>query len=306
VAYNRTHDEYLVVWEADPGALGLADNEFEIYGQRMRAQDGALVGPNDFRISALGTDGNAATDARLPRVAYATFEVQYLVVFWEQAPDAWGIRGQRLAPDGQQVGTDDFIIRRANEMLPDLAYNQFDGEYLVVWQSLSPPDSEIGVRRVDAGTGALLSPFKLISSTGGEGDAFAADDPTVEYDPSRQRYLVVWKADDPATGAGDEEFEIFGQYLDREANEVGPDDFRLSDMGGTGDDAFGARDHPAIAYGAGPGRFLVTWWGDDDVGGLVDDEWEIFGQQLTGSESDLLRDGFEGGGTWVWDDTVPP
>ena len=29
------------------------------------------------------------------------------------------------------------------------------------------------------------------------------------------------------------------------------------------------------------GGFFVVWYGDDDVGGLVDDEWEIFGQRLS-------------------------
>jgi hypothetical protein len=60
---------------------------------------------------------------------------------------------------------------------------------------------------------------------------------------------------------------------------IGTADFRISDMGGTGDTAFGGRS-PSVAYNSTDNEFLVVWWGDDNEGGLVDDEHEIFGQLI--------------------------
>ena len=68
--------------------------------------------------------------------------------------------------------------------------------------------------------------------------------------------------------------------------EIGANDFRISDMGGTGDANYDAFE-PAVAYNATDNEYLVVWAGDDDVGGLVDGEYEIFGQRLdatTGAE----------------------
>ncbi len=70
VAYNSIADEYLVVWNGDDDSAGLADDEFEIYGQRLDALTGAEVGTNDFRISDMGPDGRARSDAESPAVAY--------------------------------------------------------------------------------------------------------------------------------------------------------------------------------------------------------------------------------------------
>ena len=53
----------------------------------------------------------------------------------------------------------------------------------------------------------------------------------------------------------------------------------MSDMGGTGDllyDGF----HPSVAYNPMRNEYLVVWQGDDNVGGLVDNEFEIFSQRM--------------------------
>ena len=72
------------------------------------------------------------------------------------------------------------------------------------------------------------------------------------------------------------------------ASEIGPNDFRISDMGPDGDVNFAASiltswDEPAVAYNSTADEYLVVWNGDDDMGSLVDGEWEIFGQRLDGS-----------------------
>ena len=70
--------------------------------------------------------------------------------------------------------------------------------------------------------------------------------------------------------------------------EVGENDFRVSDMGGIEDPDYGAHFcRPAVAYNSAANEYLVVWRGEDNTGGLVDGEIEIFGQRVdaaTGGE----------------------
>ncbi len=201
VAYRSTNNQYLVVWSGDDNTGLLVNNEFEIFGQRINAATGAEVGTNDFRISDMGTDGNANFDALTPEVvACSSFKTEYLVVWSADdntatlVDDEFEIFGQRLnAATGAEDGTNDFRISnmgpdgntifRANQ--PALAYNSKNNEYFVVWRG---------------------------------------NNNTVPQ---------------PVFGEG--EFEIFGQRLDVISNaEVGTNDFRISDMGPDGNINFEA------------------------------------------------------------------
>jgi hypothetical protein len=73
-------------------------------------------------------------------------------------------------------------------------------------------------------------------------------------------------------------------------------------MGGTGDPEYDAR-WPAAAYAGASNQLLVIWWADDNIGGLVDDEHEIFSQSLRLPA--VFADGFESGDTAAWSLTVP-
>jgi hypothetical protein len=46
----------------------------------------------------------------------------------------------------------------------------------------------------------------------------------------------------------------------------------------------------------------VVWTADDEMGGLVDNEFEIFGQRL--GETLIFTDGFESGDVSGWDVAV--
>ena len=56
-------------------------------------------------------------------------------------------------------------------------------------------------------------------------------------------------------------------------------DVRLSDMGPGGAPAYGAG-NLAVTYTSIDNQYLVVWSGDDNTGGLVDGELEIFGQLM--------------------------
>jgi hypothetical protein len=47
--------------------------------------------------------------------------------------------------------------------------------------------------------------------------------------------------------------------------EVGTNDFRISDMGGTGNTSYNAT-YPAVAYNSTNNEYLVVWYGDDNTG----------------------------------------
>ena len=64
--------------------------------------------------------------------------------------------------------------------------------------------------------------------------------------------------------------------------QVGTDDFRISDMGPDGDINFDAY-RPDVAYSASKNQYLVVWYGDDNSGALVNNDYEVFGQLLDGA-----------------------
>jgi uncharacterized repeat protein (TIGR01451 family) len=289
VVYNSTADEYLVVWAAD-GPLG--DDEFEVYGQRVNAADGSLVGAR-FRVSHMGIDGDTGVYVRDPALAYNATADQYLVVWSADeagsglVDDEFEIYGQVLAANGAAVGSRFRVSNTGptgdpdfDALNPAVAYNSVSAEYLVVWQgdgdSAPPVDNTVEIfgRRVSA-LGAPLgtSPFR-ISDMGTDGDVdFRAQDPALTHNATTNEYLVVWEGVDDAPGLAAGEVEIFGQRLAASGAESGANDFRISDMGPDGDASYAA-DHPALAWNSLDNTYLVVWSGDD--GG----ELEVYGQRL--------------------------
>ncbi|MCB0036805.1 MAG: hypothetical protein KDE51_22390, partial [Anaerolineales bacterium] len=171
---------------------------------------------------------------------------------------------------------------------PAVAYNSTNEEYLVVWYgeddsgSLVDNEFEIFGQRIDALTGAEIGSDFRISDMGGLGDAnYDAQFPRVAYNATNNEYLVVWMSDDNSGSLIDNEFEIFGQRLNAATGAaVGSNDFRISDMGGTGNTTYSAN-RPDVVWNSTNNEYLVVWHGDDDSGSLVDNENEIFVQRLS-------------------------
>jgi len=305
VAYNSTDDEYLVVWQADDDIGALADDELEIYGQRVDAATGAEVGPL-LRLSEMGPDGDgdAAYDARMPAVAYNSTENEYLVVWSGDdglSPlddEEYEVYAQRVdAATGADIGGD----TRLSDMGPDgspaydawvygVAYNSADNEYLVVWSgddftgSLVDDEFEIFGQRVDGATGAEIgtNDFRL-SDMGPDGNPlYWATNPAVAYNSAENEYLVVWMGNDGAP-LDPYEYEVYGQRLDAATGaEIGANDFRLSEMGPDGDPEYRVGD-PRVAYNSADNQYLVIWSGEDDATPPLGKEWEIYGQRVDGA-----------------------
>ena len=295
VAYAADLDRYLVVWTGNEGA-GAGD---EIYGQLLDGL-GNEVGPNDFRISEMGPDNQNGWRGRQPDLVYNPDVGEFLVV-WSGVDDADGqldsefeIFVRRVDPTSGALLSTDLRISDAggvgeaffDAFDPAVAYNPTDGEYLVVWSGDDDllggvsNEFEIFVQRVDGATGAEVGSNDVrISTMGPSGSTqYGAFLPAVAYGSATNRYLVVWSGDDTVSGLINNEIEIFGQLLDGDAQQVGGDDFRISDMGGTGSTAYAAG-YVDVAYSHAASEFLVVWEGNDDT--LLDiNETEIWGQRI--------------------------
>jgi hypothetical protein len=299
VAFNPTTGEYLVVWAAGGGAEGLAAGELEIYGQRLDAA-GSLLGAA-IRISDMGPDGDPAYDALNPAAAYNPATAEVLVVWQgdDTADNAVEIYGQRLAGDGSELGTNDARLSdmgaddagtscRGQE--PAVTCGPASGECLVVWEGsddtppLVPGEFEVFGQRLAADGSEIGDNDARLSDMGPDGDpAYGADHPGVAYGPRRDEYLAVWAGDDDRDFGGgplaEGELEVYGQRLAAGGSEVGENDFRVSQVGPDGDPAYKAFGAAVLRAG---GSWFVVWRADGDTP-LVDDEMEIWGQELHGT-----------------------
>jgi hypothetical protein len=302
-AYNPTANEYLVVWSGDDNTGSLADGEEEVYAERVSA-GGALLGSR-IRVSDMGPEGDFNYGASNPSVAYNPANDQYLVV-WSgddnTAPlvdNEREIFGQLLGATGGAVGVNDFRISDVgpdgdanyDAQSPSVAYNSVDSLWLVTWSgddnvgAQVNDENEIFVQLLTAAGVQAGSNDSRISDMGPSGSAaYGALQPSVAYSPADNQFLVTWEGDESFAAVA--EREIFGQRLTNFGAEGGADDFRISDMGPDGSAAYGAF-QPSVAYSLVDNQFLVTWWGEDDVAPLVNEEFEIFGQLVsrTGAET---------------------
>lgn len=300
VAFNTVYNQFLVAWEADNPEAGLADNEFEIWGQVVDPLLFPLWGGN-FRISSMGPDGNALYDAARPAVAYNPSPDEYLVV-WDGDDDAGSLVDDELEIWAQRVYSTAVLVGSAlrvsdmggtgnanyDALAADVAYNTTDHQYLVVWQGdddaagLVDDESEIWGQRMDQNGGGLGANDARISDAGGDGDAaYGAFNPSVAYNSVDNEYLVVWMGDDNVGGLVDNEMEVFSQRMDATLGGLGGNDYRLSDVGGIGDATYRVTWGPDLAYNALNNEYMVAWAGEDTVDGMVNNEEEIFVQRMT-------------------------
>ena len=126
----------------------LAHREYEIYGQFISAGDGGDIG-TDFRISFMGTDGNANFGAYHPAVTFNETQNEFLVV-WEANHNGIGLDVFEREIWGQRVDGANHLLNAPmmrlsfmggsgdssyNAAYPDVAWASQIDEYLVVWES---------------------------------------------------------------------------------------------------------------------------------------------------------------------------
>lgn len=255
-AENRT---VLIVWSADDGgfsaqqddgtSIGLVDDEFEIFAAIRRMGDNRVIA-DPFRVSVMGNDQETVKAERARYDAYS----------------------------------------------PAAVWNPLAGEFLIVWSGdtnsapLVDNEFEIFGQRISAEGEHVGESFRIsVMGDDSEADAavrarYGAFDPAVTVDTVTGNYLVTWRGDDNSGALVDDEFEIFGRVIDSGGAPAGAQ-FRISTMGDETETVTAERQRygafaPAAAFNAASGGFLVAWQGDDNQNGLVDDEFEIFAQQI--------------------------
>lgn len=296
IAWNATDREYLVVWLGDAEAPDF----YEIWGQIIDEQ-GANVGL-PLQISTMNDDDSAVAFYGLPDVAWTSVSNQYLVVWSDDngaTNNEYEIWGRVLNNAGAEVTAELQLSQMGpasdpayQGILPAVAYNATNNQYLVTWTGESTAsglvDNEFEIwGQLVAANGAEVGSDFRISTMGGTGDTlYRAQAPDVAWNNTNNQYLVVWYGDTTGGGFANEELEIWGQLVSGAGAEVGGD-FRISSMGGTGDANDDAL-NPAVAYNSRQNEFVVVWEGDEaGTGGLVDNEFEIWGQRVSAAGTSL-------------------
>ncbi len=249
-----------------------------------------------FPISNQLPAGNPAFDATDAAIAHDPGADQYLVVWsGETATDnEREIFTRLIASDGSPVGAPTRISEMgpdgdpnygAGE--PDVAFNPTRGEYLVTWTgdddagALVNNELEVWAQRLNS-AGAEIGPDLRLSDMGPDGDeSYGAAGAAVAYNPDDDEYLVAWDGDDNSGSLVDNEREIFVQRLSGDGAEIGGDT-RVSTIGPDGDPDYAATTAD-LAYNATANEYLLVWAGDDAAGALVDDEFEVYAQRLSGA-----------------------
>ena len=263
VAWNSTRNEYLVVYE---GWRGGTSGRNDLYAQRLD-EAGAKRG-REKRVSGPKADNLDTAD-----LAYNPDTDQYLVVWADlRDPADRGIYGRRLTRRGAPIGPELSISSPAadrGEASPAVAYNGTAKQYLVVWIDRRPWEGSLDAgdvygRRLNR-VGAVRGPdFRISGRWAREAESF----PDVAYNPTTDRYLVVWS---DARDWRNRDWDVFGRRVHPKGAPEGRD-FRISA-------SKRAELRPTLACNITDNEYLVIWEDDRNDYYRGDD---IYGRVVTG------------------------
>jgi hypothetical protein len=169
IAYNAQDNEYLVTF----------DTSTSIYGQRVRASDGALVSGN----FAIGSTFGGVRSA----VAWSQASNNYLVAYYVPAGSV-DVYTRRVGNTGALLGAEMNLTSDANfSGYPAVAYASSGNQFLVTWDH--EPSNNLGYirgQRMSAATGAPLGGAFNIATGGTENRS------TIAYDSVNHRWLVQY------------------------------------------------------------------------------------------------------------------
>ena len=205
VAFNRTNDEYLVVWQQ----YNSSQSKWEIYGLLVPWDGpdyaGSLATP--FLIAQWSN-----LDLMYPKVAWNSYRNEYMVVWHTEHATSGAlldIGRRRLRANGSHLSNADYMTNSSSVGVPDIAYNPAADQFVVVW-------AQAGTGSVDIYGGKLTVAGTLSGSVFAIG-ATAKDEQFPAIVTNEQdRYLVVWQHK-YATN----DWDIYGQFLNGSAGLVG-------------------------------------------------------------------------------------
>ncbi|MEM8616620.1 MAG: FG-GAP-like repeat-containing protein, partial [Pseudomonadota bacterium] len=277
IVWNATENEYLIVWQDDYQSTSGA----EIYGRRVDS-DGTLLG-SQTQISAQGT----ATDtlsAISTRVVWNATNNEYLVAWEGEATEGEvELYAQIISSAGALSGSN---LRLTNEgtdgdatidiVSLSVAWNSQTNQYFFALRGdgdTAGVNDLYGLLVNDDGT-VVNGSRTNFTNLSGNLDVSLID---VVYDSVNNQFLASFVSDQRLDGKN----EIFIQQISATGQAAGANGVRISSQGG--DNTSFDTSHPALAFDASRGQFIVVWRGEDNTNGLVDSEQELFGQLLVGN-----------------------
>lgn len=266
IAMNRD-GSYVVTWQSFP-----QDNsDFGIYAQRFDA-DGLPVG-GEFQV-------NTFTSLKQTNADVAIDDSGNFVVVWEsdrQDGSSFGIFAKRFNSSGQTLSGDVRVntFVTGNQLNPDVAMDA-DGNYVVVWESISQPingatnfSRDVFAQRFDENGNPQGQEILINSFTAGD-----QEDPEVAMDADGN-FVVTWESfgqDGSAEG-------VYARVFDQDGDGQG-NDFRVNTF--TTNDQL----NPSVAIND-DGEFVIAWQssrqdGPLDVGGIYAQQFSSNGTPVGG------------------------
>jgi len=156
------------------------------------------------------------------------------------------------AAAGPHLGGEITISAHDDEQyLPSVAYNWKHREYLVVWHDKWPMQTRsIEAARVSE-QGQVLSEFTVYWTPTRD-----SAQPSVDYDPVNDRYLVAWIFDTPGNGS---DWDLYGRFIPWDGPSASLTEFAISTWGTH-------QWNPKVAYGRAVEEFLVVWANEYQAG----------------------------------------
>jgi hypothetical protein len=271
VVYNPSTGQHLLVFV---GAT-TADTD-DVYGQLIDGGGNPVGAP--FRISETSMGEDFFDPAT---VSYNPENHEYLVAW---AFEDEQVFARRVSAAGAPIGPEVPVSAVQDDIeTQEIAYSPITHEYLIAWKAFGA--GRVFVQRMTPEL-APVGPDDL--EVGGSGDLTVDDALGLAYNATSREYFIVFLASS-ATGMDGE--EVYAQRLGLDAAPIGGDDIQISEMGPDGNGSFDAAP-PSVAWNSRANQYLVTWHGDDDAAGLVDNEREAFGQLLTADATQIGADDF--------------
>ncbi|MEM7310767.1 MAG: hypothetical protein AAF682_29100 [Planctomycetota bacterium] len=204
IAYNSTEELFVIVWQTNRIQGGSAQGAWKIWGRRVDAATGELIGDDIYLLKDLVS---GESSMRKPRIAYNPANDEYLVTYIVSLSHVFGtwLEGNDLG----YVTTQDSL----NEVASSVAVvaDTRHGGFLVGWTGANAQDvREVYVARAgDSEDGFLGLGEQISEAEGADPSVPGAKEIALTFDHETVDFLAVWNAEQ--TGA-DVKSNVFGQF----------------------------------------------------------------------------------------------
>lgn len=254
VAYNSTDNQYLVVWESEPGNL---------FGQRLQNNGGVGITKLDNTNTGFTIASTLDFDIHA-RVAYDNVNNQYLVV-WERDPGTCCHVMAQIVSNTGILGNLATVIPTPNKhQNPDVVFDG-SGQYFIVWED-NRSGWEVYGKRFSTDGVNITEVDEVPVATSGVDERR----PKLAFNSANNTYMTVFGH---KVGAGN--FDIYSQAVKTDPGQTAANALIGSNTVLTADTANQRTPHLAFNSTTGLHNFLVGWKDKRNAG-----EENVYGQVL--------------------------